>query len=406
MQTVLAMPLIHVIYCSAARQLMAEAALVEVLERSRDNNASRGITGMLLYAEGSFFQVLEGEAAQVDELFTRISADPRHGDVVTIIREPIARRTFAEWTMGFVAMASSEVAELVGRNDFFDQAACFSGLDHGRAKKLLAAFRAGRWRARLRRTPSLGVTTSTIATIRPAVVSFAYQPIVDLAAREVVAYEALVRGPNNEPAPVALAQVRNDQWSHFDTDCRGLAIGKAAVLGVACDLNLKFLAQSAEDVRAAIGTTIQAAAEADIAPSRLVLEIDQDRLIGDSVVVARAIEEYRGLGLRISIAHFGAGRAGLNLLEPYRPDQISLTAELVRGIDSNGSRQAIVRGVAQTCADLGIDIVAKYVETTAEVAWFMGEGITRFQGDLFAPPGFECLPPIAWPAPHLQASFG
>ena len=133
-------------------------------------------------------------------------------------------------------------------------------------------------------------------------------------------------------------------------------------------------------------------------PSRIVLEVDQDRLIGDSSLVTRAIEEYRGAGLRISINHFGAGRAGLNLLEPYRPEMIALDSQIVRDIHVSGPRQAIVRGVAQTCADLGIDIIAKHVETLPEYRWFCNEGIRLFQGDLFASPGFEQLPSATYPA--------
>ncbi len=102
---------------------------------------------MLLYIEGGFFQVLEGEPAAVDAVYQNIEADPRHERITLIIREPIVRRSFGEWTMGFEALGLKEANELIGENDFFTSASCVTQLTPGRAKKLLSAFRTGRWRA-------------------------------------------------------------------------------------------------------------------------------------------------------------------------------------------------------------------------------------------------------------------
>jgi hypothetical protein len=139
--------LIHCIYSSAAVPAFAEDGIPELLERIRASNAFCGITGMLLYIERCFFQVLEGEPQTVDAVFQTILADARHKHVTLIIREPIRARSFGEWTMGFATLGRLEAAELVGENDFFTHASCFEGLGPGRAKKLLAAFRRGRWHA-------------------------------------------------------------------------------------------------------------------------------------------------------------------------------------------------------------------------------------------------------------------
>jgi hypothetical protein len=139
--------LIHCIYASAATVDFAEHQIPQLLEQTRAANASRGITGMLLYMEGSFFQVLEGNIECIDALYKSISADSRHKNVSLIIREPIVGRSFGEWTMGFATVGRLEAGEIVGQNDFFTQASCFEHLGQGRAKKLLAAFRRGRWHA-------------------------------------------------------------------------------------------------------------------------------------------------------------------------------------------------------------------------------------------------------------------
>lgn len=138
--------MIHIIYCSVTVQEFTEQDLIDLLAKSRANNRVLGVTGMLLFTEGSFFQILEGEQEVVEALFNRIHADARHANVTTIIREPIAKRDFGEWSMGFKMVTSSGEGERDGQNDFFTDSTCFSDLATGRSKKLLNAFRQGRWR--------------------------------------------------------------------------------------------------------------------------------------------------------------------------------------------------------------------------------------------------------------------
>ena len=147
------MGLIHCIYASTATRALGPDEVGALLLAARTKNASQGLSGILLHVDGSFFQVLEGEAAAVDSIYQRIAADPRHNHVTIIIREPIPRRAFADWTMGFAEMASSQLGELLGANDFFANGSCLYELGPGRAKKLLTAFASGRWRSAARSVP-------------------------------------------------------------------------------------------------------------------------------------------------------------------------------------------------------------------------------------------------------------
>lgn len=139
--------LVQLIYASRASPSLDEQAIPALLETSRRRNAAAGITGMLLYVEGSFFQVLEGEAASVAETFARIHNDACHGRVTQIISEPIFERAFTDWTMGFANVDLAQVQSRIGENDFFTSATCLEQLSPGRARKLLNAFGQGRWRA-------------------------------------------------------------------------------------------------------------------------------------------------------------------------------------------------------------------------------------------------------------------
>jgi hypothetical protein len=137
----------HLIYASSADSRMGKAELRAILDLARTVNSRLNITGILLHTEGSYFQVLEGDAESIDSLYAKIAHDKRHKNVVLIVREPIASRSFADWSMGFASVTSKDVAEIIGANDFFQEKTCFHELSAGRAKKLLTAFAGGRWRA-------------------------------------------------------------------------------------------------------------------------------------------------------------------------------------------------------------------------------------------------------------------
>lgn len=141
--------LTHLIYTSRASRDFDTGTLKSILQASRGNNARRGVTGMLLAAGDTFFQVLEGDEVTLEPLFSTIKADPRHDGVTMIIHEPIANRSFGDWTMGFAEVAPEELASLEGASDASQSERVLDGLKPGRAKKILTAFAEGRWRSRL-----------------------------------------------------------------------------------------------------------------------------------------------------------------------------------------------------------------------------------------------------------------
>lgn len=390
--------LIQLIYRSTAAAAFGSGDLERLLASAREANGRQGITGILLYSDGTFFQVLEGEAAAVDALFARIAKDPRHLGIVTIIREPIARRAFADWTMGCAVLDAADVGGIVGMNDFFGAGSAFAALGPGRAKKLLAAFKEGHWRGKLDgREEAPALRPAPRASVASTAFSFAFQPILDVAGGTIASYEALVRGVDGEPAAQVLQRVGAEDRHGFDEVIRRSAVELACRLGLACDLHLNFLPLSVETSRTSISSTLEAAARCGLAPSRIVLEVLESEIISDYDGFVRAVNAHRALGLRTAIDDFGAGYAGLNLLAEFLPDAIKLDRNLIHQVECKGPRQAIIRGVLGTCRALGIDVIAEGVESKAEFAWLREAGITLFQGNLFAEPAFERLPPARFP---------
>ena len=104
------MNLHQIIYTSHSLVPMKREDLLDLLERSRRVNAAAGITGLLLHADGSFIQTIEGEFAAVQSLFARIEHDPRHGGMILIADEPIARRSYGDWSMAFREISRDDAA--------------------------------------------------------------------------------------------------------------------------------------------------------------------------------------------------------------------------------------------------------------------------------------------------------
>lgn len=107
----------YLIYLSAGVNWFSENELTDILEVSNRNNSRNNVTGLLLYSEGNFIQLLEGEEQAVKDTFERISKDQRHKGITTIASGPIKHRNFPEWAMGFKSVNSGELEELDAYND-------------------------------------------------------------------------------------------------------------------------------------------------------------------------------------------------------------------------------------------------------------------------------------------------
>ena len=93
--------LYRIIYVSAARELFSDEGIVDLLDVSRRNNREADITGLMIYHDGNFFQVLEGPEQEVVSLYDRICNDSRHCEQVLLWQGSVDERAFPDWRMGF-----------------------------------------------------------------------------------------------------------------------------------------------------------------------------------------------------------------------------------------------------------------------------------------------------------------
>ena len=139
------MALEQLIYTSTAAKDFGELELSRLLLQARRNNARNDLTGMLLYRERSFLQVLEGETGMLDAVFAHIARDDRHTRVSVLLRQQVQARQFGGWAMGFVA--DKRIAEtLPGFSDFLLHRGDMTRAT-GLATSILAKFRDGKYRS-------------------------------------------------------------------------------------------------------------------------------------------------------------------------------------------------------------------------------------------------------------------
>lgn len=108
----------RIMYISTARRLLDSTAVSTLVKHARTNNKKTNITGLLIYVDGSFLQLLEGEQKVINLLFDDIEQDSRHYHVRLLISGPIKERYFAQWSMAYRLATLRDVTETDGCEDF------------------------------------------------------------------------------------------------------------------------------------------------------------------------------------------------------------------------------------------------------------------------------------------------
>ena len=112
--------MLSIVYVSSSVGMLSKDELVELLVRSREKNERLGITGMLLYKDGNFIQILEGPEEPVRELYRTIEADPRHRGIIRLLELHTERR-FPDWSMGFRDLNDPEIRDVPGYSEFLNE---------------------------------------------------------------------------------------------------------------------------------------------------------------------------------------------------------------------------------------------------------------------------------------------
>jgi Sensors of blue-light using FAD len=104
----------QIIYSSKSATPMQMDDLEDLLEHARHSNAEKGITGALVYVDGVFLQILEGELEAIQDLMGKISKDFRHETVTVLMEGAVPSASFSDWEMAYVSATREQVAQWAG----------------------------------------------------------------------------------------------------------------------------------------------------------------------------------------------------------------------------------------------------------------------------------------------------
>ncbi len=134
------------VYISKATTLHTDADLLEILKQARRNNTELDVTGLLIYKDKSFIQLIEGPLSSIKRVFSAIKRDTRHYRIKCLIDcERVEARAFPQWSMGFKHLSMETAIHEEGFVDFFGDGFVLTDLyaqaAHDTAIKLLMYFR-------------------------------------------------------------------------------------------------------------------------------------------------------------------------------------------------------------------------------------------------------------------------
>ncbi len=248
----------------------------------------------------------------------------------------------------------------------------------------------------------IGNLASAMAT--PAF-TIAFQPIVDPHAREVFAYEALVRGIDGEGAAQVLGRVPQEERLAFHEACRLKAIEMAAKLGMRTHLSLNVDPSDLKSGNRCFLSAIRWARRFGFPSEHLIFEMTEGERVDDLPALVAAFRSFRHYGLMSAIDDFGAAYSSFDLLAGFQPDVVKIDMKLVRDIHRHPVQRTLVKNFVEICAELQIRLVAEGVETVEEFEVLRDLGVPLFQGYLFARPAIAMLPPVAWQETVASASL-
>lgn len=206
------------------------------------------------------------------------------------------------------------------------------------------------------------------------------QPVVRLRDREVVACEALSRFPSDDEHTTVEVFVLAEA-AGLGLELELLAAQRACALLAGAELPVSINGSPA------LWTGPQGASVLDAAPlDRLIVEITERHAVQNYPALVAALAPYRARGMRVAVDDVGAGFAGLQHLLALRPDLIKLDALLVRGIDADRDKEAMVAALVAYAQRTGAAVVAEGIEHQAEVDALVRLDVELGQGTLLGGP--------------------
>ena len=393
-----------IIYRSHICEDVPVKALEDMVAAANCRNRQFDVTGILLFNGTHFFQLLEGPADNVKEIYELICRDPRHHNVVELLSDHGPSRRFGNVGMELFDLRQYDTDEVL--QQVLDKGTTRYQLTYN--DQFFRTFVESTEKANYFELPPADawefVTENTPLSTQPTVVakgadcSFAFQPIVDPFMQQVVSWEALIRTPSGESPESYFANLSREALYESDLKSKQVALSMASALGLQTQtLSINLLPMTLVNVSGAVDFLLTAIEANGFVPEQIVVEFTESEAISRFEEFTSAVRQLKSAGISVAIDHFGAGFAGLQLLAQFQPDRIKISRDLIANVHKSGPRQAIIQAIIKCCASLEILFCAVGVELAEEWMWLESAGVSQFQGHLFASPRLGGVPAIAWP---------
>lgn len=233
-----------------------------------------------------------------------------------------------------------------------------------------------------------------------------YQPILNFRTGEILGWEALARGPGDGHfhRPAALFHFAEEFGCIFALEqlCRELSIQRFGPRSADQKLFINIHPRTLSDPDFRSGKTLQFVREAGYRPEHFVLEITERHNVRDFGLFHKTLDHYRRQGFLVALDDVGVGHSGLWSVAEIRPDFIKMDMSLIRGIDANPVKRALMEAFVSFADKIDCKVVAEGIETRTELSCLMSIGVHFGQGFYLARPGFP-KPMVSLDVPLLRS---
>lgn len=223
-----------------------------------------------------------------------------------------------------------------------------------------------------------------------------YQPVVNARSHELWGYECLMRGRGDDGETIdpgtLIHWAKQEQLTFMlDRVCRERHLLNASEADIPDHVHLliNFLPTTVYDPNFCLQTTVQAAKQAQIHPSRIVFEVVESEHVEDREHLLSILAFYRNAGFSVALDDVGAGYAGLMLLAEMNPDLVKIDRGLVTRAPESNMHQGICRSLIEIAREANKLSLAEGVETDQERRLMESLGVDLIQGYLFGRPSPE-----------------
>ena len=226
--------------------------------------------------------------------------------------------------------------------------------------------------------------------VRQGQITMLFQPIYDFKKGSVLAWEALARGPRGcdfeNPSLLFDFAEQTGQLFILEQACRARAMQTVGTLGPGQRLFLNIHPRAVVDPNFTTGKTLELIRKHGLEPDNIVFEITERHSIKDFTSFHKTLDHYRSQGFKIAVDDAGTGYSGLSTIAALKPDFIKVDMSLIRDVDKDPVRRALMETMVTLAGRIGSEIIAEGIESKGEASALIEIGVHYGQGYFLSRP--------------------